>query len=596
MIAGLDVAAEVFRQLDPACVFTARRQDGDRCATSDVVAEVVGSAAPMLTAERTALNFLRAPLRRGDRDSPIRRRQRRPDLILGTRKTTPTLRALERYAVRAGAGTHHRTGLDDGVLIKQNHVRLAGGVAEAVRRMKAAKPEMPIEVEVCTAARRSTRRSRRGADVVMIHDMPLDDLREAIDRARGRAQIDSGQSIVVTTDYFKAEINTVGGDINHIEFLKHFDTVDRNKSFELFQQNDQHVYIAQTGLLGDDLPTHNSLFTSQKSSYSLSDNGDTVEIRLFFSNKEGTKVNKVFQFHKSSYLIDISYEIENHSSSMLSPQAYFQLVRDDSEPVGATKFVPTYTGPAVYTEKDKFQKIDFDSILKNKAKLPTTTDNGWVGMLQHYFVSAWLPADQLSREFYAKKLDNKLYSIGLILPVGQIEPGKTSKVTVPLYVGPAQSNLDKIAPGLGLTVDYGFLTIIAKPIFWLLTAIHGWVHNWGFAIIILTILIKLAFFPLSAASYRSMAKMRVVAPKLAKIKEQYGDDRERLNRAMMDLYKTEKINPLGGCLPVLIQIPVFISLYWSILASVEMRYAPFMGWITDLSRPIHIMYCPSLWV
>lgn len=399
-----------------------------------------------------------------------------------------------------------------------------------------------------------------------------------------KKSVTSGKNIVVTTDFFKAEINTVGGDINHIEFLKHFDTVDRNKSFELLEQNAEHVYIAQTGLLGDDLPTHNSLFTSEKSSYSLADNGDTLEVRLLFINKEGTKVNKVFLFHRNSYLIDVKYEIENHSTSNMSPQAYFQLVRDESQPVGATKFVPTYTGPAVYTDKDKFQKIDFDSILKNKAKLPASADNGWVGMLQHYFVSAWLPADQVTREFYAKKLDNNLYSIGLILPVGQIEPGKTNKITVPLYIGPAQSNLDKIAPGLGLTVDYGFLTIIAKPIFWLLTAIHSWVNNWGFSIIILTILIKLAFFPLSAASYRSMAKMRVVAPKLAKIKEQYGDDRERLNRAMMELYKTEKINPLGGCLPVVIQIPVFISLYWAILASVEMRYAPFIGWITDLSR------------
>ena len=247
-------------------------------------------------------------------------------------------------------------------------------------------------------------------------------------------------------------------------------------------------------------------------------------------------------------------------------------------------FVPTYTGPAAYTELDKFLKIDFSSIAKNSATIPKASNDGWAGMLQHYFVSAWIPKGNSPREFYAKQLEDKLYSVGLVLPVEVIEPGKTGLISVPLYVGPAQSNLDTIAPGLGLTVDYGFLTILSKPLFWLLEAIHGWVQNWGLAIIILTILIKLVFFPLSAASYRSMAKMRVVAPKLAKIKEQFGDDRERLNRAMMDLYKTEKINPLGGCLPVLIQIPVFISLYWAILASVEMRYAPFYGWITDLSR------------
>ena len=352
----------------------------------------------------------------------------------------------------------------------------------------------------------------------------------------------------------------------------------------MFRQDQEHTYIAQSGLLGSNLPTHNALFTSEFKQYSLIKGNDSITVQLHTIDNTDSKVTKEYIFQKSSYLIDVEYEIVNLSTSAIQPSAYFQLVRDNFEPVGSTKFVPTYTGPAVYTENDKFKKIDFESIEKNKAHMPATTDNGWIGMLQHYFVSAWLPEGNIQREFYAKKLDNHLYSVGVILPISTIEPGQTGKITVPLYVGPAQSNLDKIAPGLGLTVDYGFLTIIAKPIFWLLTAIHSWVNNWGFAIIILTILIKLAFFPLSAASYRSMAKMRVVAPKLAKIKELYSNDREKLNRAMMDLYKVEKINPLGGCLPVLIQIPVFISLYWSILSSVEMRYAPFIGWITDLSR------------
>jgi YidC/Oxa1 family membrane protein insertase len=397
--------------------------------------------------------------------------------------------------------------------------------------------------------------------------------------------VDAGEKIIVLTDLFRAEINTVGGDISRIELLKHFDTVDKDKPFVLFQHEDGHIYMAQSGLLGPGLPTHNSLFTGQAKQYELTEGKESVEVRLFAKAETGYKVSKIFVFHKNSYLIDVSYEINNSSTNKLDSSAYFQLIRDDVEPAGATKFVPTYTGPAVYTEKDKFQKIDFASIEKNKASVPKSADNGWAGMLQHYFVTAWIPKDNATREFYVKKLENKLYSVGLVLPVATIDPGKSGLISVPLYVGPAKGDLDSIAPGLGLTVDYGFLTIIAKPIFWLLTAIHGWVHNWGVAIIILTILIKLAFFPLSAASYRSMAKMRLVAPKLAKIKEQFSDDRERLNRAMMDLYKTEKINPLGGCLPVLIQIPVFISLYWAILSSVEMRYAPFIGWITDLSRP-----------
>lgn len=401
----------------------------------------------------------------------------------------------------------------------------------------------------------------------------------------------TGEKVTVSTDLFKAEINTIGGDINHIEFLQHFDTDNRNKPFTIFLQNGTNTYIAQTGLLGEDLPTHNTKFSSPATQYALAEGKDSVEVRLYAVNKAGVKTTKILAFHKGSYLIDVAYEIDGISISKQIPSAYFQLVRDESQPVGSTVFVPTYTGPAIYTEKDKFNKVDFDAIAKNKATIPPASDNGWVGMLQHYFVSAWLPQGNATREFYAKKLDDKLYSVGLILPLSVDASTSRSKISVPLYVGPAQSALDDIAPGLGLTVDYGFLTVLAKPIFWLLIYIHGWVNNWGFAIIILTILIKMAFFPLSAASYRSMAKMRVVAPKLAKIKEQYGSDRERLNRAMMDLYKTEKINPLGGCLPVLIQIPVFIALYWSILASVEMRYAPFMGWITDLSRadPYYIL-------
>jgi YidC/Oxa1 family membrane protein insertase len=402
---------------------------------------------------------------------------------------------------------------------------------------------------------------------------------------------ETAQNITVITDNFRAVISTLGGDLSRIEFLKHFDTDDKNKSFVLFQQGESHKYMAQSGLLGTALPTHNTLFTSKNTNYEIADGKDSVEVRLAAKTGKDVKVSKVFVFHKDSYLIDVSFEIENAGSEILASSAYFQLVRDDVEPIGSSMFVPTYTGPAFYTELDKFQKVDFPSITKNSTNVPKSADNGWAGMLQHYFVSAWLPKDNIQREFYVKQLENRLYSVGLIVPVDTIEPGKAGKISVPLYVGPAQSTLDDLAPGLGLTVDYGFLTIIAKPLFWLLNIINNWVQNWGLAIIILTILIKLAFFPLSAASYRSMAKMRVVAPKLAKIKEQYSNDRERLNRAMMDLYKTEKINPLGGCLPVLIQIPVFISLYWAILSSVEMRYAPFYGWITDLSKadPYYIL-------
>lgn len=396
------------------------------------------------------------------------------------------------------------------------------------------------------------------------------------------AKSESGKIIKVKTDSLDVEINTLGGDIQRLDFLKHADGQDKNKHFVLFEKGaGTHGYVAQTGLLGAGMPNHTTLFSSEQDSYELV--GDQLQVRLMASGPDGVKVGKLLTFHKGSYVIDVTYEIENGTTAPLTTSAYYQFIRDSIDPAGASKMVPTYTGMAVYTEKEKFQKVAFSDVDKAKIDYPKESDNGWIGMLQHYFVAAWLPKDKSNREFFTRKLDGGMYSAGVIVPVPSIAPGQKSLITVPLYAGPAQSKLDAIAPGLGLTVDYGWLTVIATPIFWMLTFIQGIVQNWGVAIIILTLLIKLVFFPLSAASYRSMAKMRLVAPKLEKIKQQYANDRERLNHAMMDLYKTEKINPLGGCLPVIIQIPVFIALYWSILASVEMRNAPFFGWITDLS-------------
>ena len=392
-----------------------------------------------------------------------------------------------------------------------------------------------------------------------------------------------GQSIMVKTDTMAVEISSSGGNIRHLDLLKHQDTNDQTKPLTLFEYNGDHIYGAQTGLLGKGLPNHNAEYAVDIKEYSLDQNKDSIEVRLTAVDTSNAHVMKVYTFHRASYLIDVGYEIENKSTTPINTSAYYQLVRDSVAAGGESKFVPTYTGPAVFTEQDKFQKIDFSSIEKNKVSLPNHPDNGWIGMLQHYFVSAWIPAGKGTREFYTKQLDGKLFSAGVVLPVNTIEPGQIGRISSTLYAGPAQTKLDEIAPGLGLTVDYGWLTIFSTPLFWLMSLLNSWVNNWGIAIILLTVLIKLVFFPLSAASYRSMAKMRVVAPKLEKIKQQYGDDREKLNRAMMDLYKNEKINPLGGCLPMLIQIPVFIALYWAILSSVELRHAPFFGWIQDLS-------------
>ncbi|OGS93734.1 MAG: membrane protein insertase YidC [Gallionellales bacterium GWA2_59_43] len=399
-----------------------------------------------------------------------------------------------------------------------------------------------------------------------------------------QAALPESKTIRVKTDLFEVEISSIGGDISHLALLKHPDGVDQTKPLVLFQRGaGTHNYVAQSGLLGTGLPNHNTAFAAEQESYELAVNSNQVQVRLKAEGAAALQVTKIITFHKNSYLIDVAYELENAGPQAVTASSYFQLVRDSVPPAGSTMFLPTFTGPAVYTDKDKFQKVEFADIEKGKTEYPKQADDGWVGMLQHYFVAAWLPEAKTGREYFTRKLDGDMYSAGMVLPETVIQPGQKTVIGTRLYAGPAKSDLDKIAPGLGLTVDYGWLTIIAAPLFWVMSLFYDWTGNWGIAIILLTIAIKLLFFPLSAASYRSMAKMRLVTPKLEKIKEQYAGDREQLNRAMMDLYKTEKINPLGGCLPVLIQIPVFIALFWSILASVEMRYAPFFGWITDLS-------------
>ena len=391
-----------------------------------------------------------------------------------------------------------------------------------------------------------------------------------------------GSNITVKTDTLLVEINTLGGDVQRVELLAHKDAKDISKPFVLLNKDKELTYISQSGLLGNGLPNHKTVYSTPESTYQLADGEQNLSVKLT-ADGVNSKVTKTLIFHRNSNLIDVNYEIENVGSAPIATSAYFQLIRDGKAPDGDSKMVPTYTGPAIFTDAEKFKKVDFPTLAKDNHNYIKQSNDGWAAMLQHYFVAAWLPKNNQSRELYAKKIDNNLFSVGVVLPLSEIQPGQKGQIGVPLYVGPASAKLDDIAPGLGLTVDYGWLTIIASPLFVVLTFIQGWVVNWGVAIILLTVLIKLLFFPLSAASYRSMAKMRLVAPKLEKIKQQYSDDREGLNRAMMELYKTEKINPLGGCLPVVVQIPVFISLYWAILSSVELRHAEFFGWITDLS-------------
>lgn len=416
--------------------------------------------------------------------------------------------------------------------------------------------------------------------------------RELLEKQGELAQADrpgepqSGRILTVTTDVVRAEIQTLGGDLVRLELLKHPGAVDKNKPFVLFQREAERVYVAQSGLIGDSLPNHKTLFSAEPGPYELKPGEDAVQVRLAAPPVNGLVVEKIYTFRRGSYLIDVAFSIRNTGAAPLSPFAYYQFQRDGKAPEGEQRFLYTYTGPAVYTEETKFHKLPFSDIEKGKAVLPKAVTDGWIAMVQHYFFAAWLPEGNVSREFFARQLAPDLYAAGVIVPVGTIEPGASRTASMRLYAGPQeQRTLAQLAPGLDLVVDYGWLTVIAAPLFWVLALFHRWVGNWGVAIILLTVLVKAVFYPLSAASYRSMARMKAITPRLQRIKELYGHDRQKLHQAMMELYKEEKINPLGGCLPILIQIPVFIALYWVLVAAVELRNAPFVGWIRDLSAP-----------
>jgi len=398
--------------------------------------------------------------------------------------------------------------------------------------------------------------------------------------------VSRGERVRVVTDLFVAEIDTNGGDLRRVELTRYRDTFDRQKNFVLLEETPDRMYVAQSGLIGDGLPNHTTRFKASESAYEMAPGSDEVVVQLDAVGTTGVKVSKKYVFHRGSYVIDFELEATNGSGGALEPFSYFQLVRDTKSPPGDSKMVPTFNGAEVYTEKDKLNKASLGDIEKNKTSYPKSATDGWIAIVQHYFLGAWLPKDGTQREYFIRPLDNGLFAAGVILPVGHIEAGKTVAVTTRLFAGPQEQDLLKtLAPGLEYTVDYGYLRTLAVPLFWVLNEIHNLVRNWGVSIIILTIIIKLLFYPLSAASYKSMAKMKVLAPKLQRLKERYGDDRQRMHQAMVELYKTEKINPLGGCLPIVVQIPVFIALYWVLLLSVEMRQAPFALWIHDLSRP-----------
>ena len=401
--------------------------------------------------------------------------------------------------------------------------------------------------------------------------------------------------IKVITDQFSVQIDPMGGELSYLELLTQRDTGDTSRNFVLL--GPEHRYVSQSGLIGDGLPNHTTVFNSAKAEYRLEDGQDMLEVRLEAASLPGAlaQVSKVLVFQRGSHVVRQRFEIRNISAAPLATHAYYQLTRDGRPGPGDNAMMSTYTGAAVYNDKDKYVKVAFSDIEKAKVAYNKSANDGWIGMVQHYFVAALLPPENAAREFYTRKLSDNFYTAGVILPVAAIAPGATASISTDLYAGPQfQDVLQKLAPGLDLVVDYGFLIMLAAPLFWVLQTFHGFVGNWGVAIILLTILLKLIFFPLSAASYRSMAKMKLVTPRLTKLREQYGNDRMKMNQAMMELYKQEKINPLGGCLPILVQIPVFIALYWVLLAAVELRHAPFYGWITDLASPETLFVIPGI--
>ncbi len=393
------------------------------------------------------------------------------------------------------------------------------------------------------------------------------------------------EEVVITTDVLRLTFDTMGAQLVRAELLKYPATGQPDKPTVLLDRAAGLNYVVQTGVVGapngQSFPTHQTPFRIVSSERQLT--GDNLVV-AFEGESGGVKVTKTFTLHRGRYDVDVRHDLANVGAAPVSPALYLQLERDGNDPADTSSFYHTFTGFAVYSEQDKFQKITFSDIEKKKANYIKQSDNGWIAVVQHYFATAWVPPQGKPRNNELLEVQKNLYAARSIEAVGDVAPGAAARVDSHLWVGPQdQKAMAALAPGLELVVDYGWLTIIAKPLFKLMTWLHSLLGNWGWTIVALTVLIKAVFYPLAAASYRSMARMKQVAPRLQALKEKYGDDKQKLNAAMMEMYRTEKINPLGGCLPMVVQIPVFISLYWVLLASVEMRGAPWILWVHDLS-------------
>jgi len=424
----------------------------------------------------------------------------------------------------------------------------------------------------------------------VVDDLP--DLAEGVskDSSQGGAagttsSAETQQLVLVDTDVIQVLIDTRGGVIRSLK-LKQFpiSLEQPDEWLELVHSDSDSLHILQSGLRNKQstAPTHHSLYRVDQTEYRLEAGQDELIVPLYWS-QDGIEVVKSYHFRPGDYLVDVKHRVNNQSQQEWQGSQYRQIQR--SPPLETSRLLYTYTGSVYYNEETKYEKVTFDDMEDSQLKLEST--GGWIAMIQHYFLSAWVPQQEETNLVYSianTRRNPSTYTIGLRSGNKVAAAGGSAEFNSQLFVGPKIVNrLEEISPGLDLTVDYGVLTFISKPLYWLLSWYHGFVDNWGVAIILLTLTVKTLFYKLSETSYRSMAKMRKVSPRLKTLKERYGDDRQKMNQAMMELYKTEKINPMGGCLPILVQIPVFIALYWALLESVDLRQAPFIFWIKDLS-------------
>jgi YidC/Oxa1 family membrane protein insertase len=410
----------------------------------------------------------------------------------------------------------------------------------------------------------------------------------ALPVAAATAVVPTTQRVVITTDVVKATFDSQGGSLVQLELLDFRDPVDRTRNVVLLDQSAKRLYVAQTGLVsataGSALPNHLTQMAVLPGERTLAPGANELTLSFESPAVDGHKLVKTYTFKRGEYTVAVKHEFINSGATPVSPQLYLQLARDGNPPEGESSFYFTFTGPAVYTELNKFQKVDFKDIAKGSASHDKTADNGWVAMVQHYFASAWLVPDAGPREFRTAKVADNHYSVAMVLPLGEVAPGASKTHQATLFAGPQEEHkLAALAPGLDLVKDYGWLTVLSKPLFWLLTQLHNYLGNWGWSIVALVVLLKIAFYWLNATAYRSMAKMKAISPKVNEMRERYKDKPQQMQQEMMRIYREEKVNPLGGCLPILVQMPFFIALYWVLLSSVEMRNAPWTLWITDLS-------------